>query len=239
MFSGCDGGGTGNDGGNGDADTGINSGKDVGNNLAECITEQICLSGNCPENTECNTNIVNPRCQKISCGTSGTPCVSNRMCDLSGDYYCSKDNTCKLPNVYYDPTSGLSWQNPSSTALLTGGWEMAMSLCKWLELEGGGWRLPTISELRSLIRNCPNTEKRGSCGVTDTCLLNSCKGTSCEGCSENGDCSWPTGLEGLCSYTWSSSTVYDDIGESWYVDFSSGLLDKYVKDMSFDARSVS
>jgi len=66
------------------------------------------------------------------------------------------------------------------------------------------WRLPTIRELRSLIRGCVSTVSEGSCGVKDECFRSTCRDASCVGCaSDSGPadgCYWSDGLEGDCSY---------------------------------------
>ena len=50
-------------------------------------------------------------------------------------------------------------------------WDDAVSYCKDLtELGHYDWRLPTINELRTLMRNCLNTEPGGLCNLTDECL---------------------------------------------------------------------
>lgn len=128
-----------------------------------------------------------------------------------------------------DSVSGLTWQNPVGTGNFN--WSAAKSYCASLSLAGGGWRLPTISELRSLIRGCTATQTGGSCGVTDLCLsYNSCRGSSCGGCASkagpaNG-CYWPDAMEGYCGWYWSSSPVADRIDEAFYVGFGYG----YVRD---------
>ncbi len=50
-----------------------------------------------------------------------------------------------------------------------------------------GGRLPTISELRSLVQHCPALEPNGGCGVTDSCLAYAAcyEGKGCEGCTDS------------------------------------------------------
>jgi len=129
-------------------------------------------------------------------------------------------------DTWMDPTSGLTWQ-----AAPTGGkmnWSDAKAHCKSLSLGGrNDWRLPTINELRSLIRGCLATQKGGACGVTASCLkTNTCwKIDTCKGCSEEGGpgpagAYWPPELAGEVGSYWSSSPVADLVYNAWDVDFS-------------------
>ena len=87
--------------------------------------------------------------------------------------------------------------------------------------------MPTISELRSLIRGCPATQTGGTCGVTDTCLAGSCFGPNCYGCNYlqgpgGGGCYWDAALDGTCSYYWSSSSYAGSTTGAWAVVFTGG-----------------
>lgn len=125
-----------------------------------------------------------------------------------------------IEGTWTDPSSGLTWQDPPVESTT---WAEAKQYCDELSVGGGGWHLPTIDELRTLIRGCPGSETGGGCGVTDSCSFSSCWDmTACWNCTE-GDgpadgCYWPTGLQGECSLYWSSS-VADTEEMAWRVGF--------------------
>jgi hypothetical protein len=106
--------------------------------------------------------------------------------------------------------AGLDWSNPSPNRM---NHSNAIKYCR----DRGG-RLPTISELRTLIKNCPSTQTGGACKVTDSCLLSSCwsRGTCFPNCSGNNSVFGDTG------WFWSSSVLSDGAGTPWGVGFSSG-----------------
>ena len=130
-------------------------------------------------------------------------------------------------DTWTDSSSGLTWQvTPSSGYMM---WEDAIEYCENLTLAGGGWHLPTISELRTLIRGCDATVTGGSCGVTDSCLDYDCKDDSCGSCIDgegpNFDgCYGPSELPGECFCYLSSSPVADDGDYAWLVHFNYGSV---------------
>ncbi len=152
------------------------------------------------------------------------------------------DGSGVYAGCWVDPTSGLVWEDPPMAGMLT--WDSAVSYCSSLSLDGHGageWHLPTISELRTLIRGCAATEDGGACGVTDACLDSSCQGPECYECSYlggpgAGGCYWDPALEGACSAYWSSSSHAADPSFAWFVHFdfafvvSGGkVFDRYVR----------
>ena len=64
-------------------------------------------------------------------------------------------------------------------------WAEAKTYCESLEEDGfSDWRLPTVSELRTLVRNCDKTAPGGSCMITDECTKHSdCWSIDCSGCN--------------------------------------------------------
>jgi len=136
---------------------------------------------------------------------------------------------------WIDSTTGLEWQltspydgEPPEMDSLN--WSEAVTFCENLCLDGkNDWRLPTISELRSLIRGCPDTETGGACGVTDDCLSHDeCHDDqACLGCGGGSDaeCRVPDAFdERMCalydSAYWSSSSVSDYEDEAWILYFN-------------------
>jgi Protein of unknown function (DUF1566) len=152
----------------------------------------------------------------------------------------SDDDDNATEETWSDSSSGLTWQVTSSDDSMP--FDDAKSYCNNLSLDGGGWHLPTISELRSLIRGCDTTETGGSCGVTDSCLNSSCQDASCYEYSSGGDqtdgCYWPSQLGGECWYYLSSSAVTDLDDFTWIVDFGNGLVGYQFVSLGFYVRCV-
>jgi hypothetical protein len=128
-----------------------------------------------------------------------------------------------------DPASGLTWEDPPAAPLLD--WPAAVARCAALDLGGGGWRLPRIQELRSLIRGCPNTALGGACLATEPdCTVRACM-AGCDQCPStivNGEhtCLWPAELHGACDIAYWSGTEYTDSIDpgAWYVGFGDGAF---------------
>ena len=137
-----------------------------------------------------------------------------------------------------DSSSGLSWSARASSKMI---WQNAVDYCSSYS-EGGlsGWHLPTISELRTLIKNCDGTVTGGSCGVTDSCLSDSCGIGSCY-CSSmenNGGYYSKLGDDDTIAL-WSSSIVDIPVYDiAWIVYFKSGYVFYNSKTISFNVRCV-
>lgn len=128
--------------------------------------------------------------------------------------------------TWTDPATGLTWQSPpdETVELLQ---QEAIDYCDALTLAGhGNWRLPTIGELRSLLKGCPDSETGGACGIQDDCLVLSCANAACDVCAEDagpdGGCYRIEALDGICSSFWSASVVEDNQIFAWYIHFNFG-----------------
>lgn len=154
--------------------------------------------------------------------------------------------------TWTDAATKLMWQ--MDVTGLNMHFDTAKTHCENLELDGySDWRLPNISELRTLIRDCANTEIGGACGAkdecsacgvsnADICLADSCWNDSCSGCVVNGGlangCYWPSELGGICSWFWSSSVTTEYDHRSWAVAFAWGSITHSGKSEPYDARCV-
>lgn len=147
--------------------------------------------------------------------------------DVDGDTDTDADTgtgECTGVCTWVDESTGLVWQNPPLDNRVY--YENATAYCDGLELEGHDeWRLPTLSELRSLIRGCPLTVTGGDCQLADDCLTVECyEGEACNGCASGegpglDGCYWDETLVGECGYYWSST---HSLPEAWQVYFHRG-----------------
>ncbi|MBI5487471.1 MAG: DUF1566 domain-containing protein [Deltaproteobacteria bacterium] len=146
--------------------------------------------------------------------------------------------------AWQDLTTGYLWETtPSDT---TRNWDDAVAYCNGLSLCGypaGSWHLPTISELRSFIRGCPDTMVGGGCRVTDSCLGSGCHSSSCYSCTPlsgpgTGGCYWSPGVSGPCVSYWSSSSYAGGVSGAWSVSFYNGYVDGYDKTSTHYVRCV-
>jgi hypothetical protein len=137
------------------------------------------------------------------------------------------DDDDSFNGLWTDEATGLTWEATPPANYLT--WADANSYCQNLDLNGqGGWRMPTISDLRTLVRGCAETESGGDCEVTNQCLDSNCQNMACDGCSLNSGpasgCYWPAQLGATCGPFWSSSSESDIAGFEWIIDFSDGYI---------------
>lgn len=151
------------------------------------------------------------------------------------------DRDGSAPVEWEDPDHDLVWQNDPICRLT---WSEAKAYCEDLDWAGHqDWRLPSISELRTLIHGCPATEPDGSCGVTDSCLGFGCWNDTCEDCLRDegptpGGMYWPSPIEGECCWYWSSSGQAEHEDYAWCVDFWSARIDAQWTEAAYCVRCV-
>ena len=209
----------------------------VGFRLVRTLHPTSCDPDPCYGNSNgCNDDdgVVTCYCEEPYGGRYCNVCADGLSCYPD----CVNGVTCEN-GVCTDPLTCLQWQEePGFVEILQSD---AISYCESLALDGGGWHLPNISELRSSIRNCEHIEMDGVCGVrdecypcgvssTNTCLEDSCfNDTYCDpfSCTNQGGptgCYWPEELNGTCDWYWSSSPAEGIYGTAWGVDFKGGNI---------------
>lgn len=126
-------------------------------------------------------------------------------------------------NVDLQQSENLQWSEITPSAM---NWNNAMNYCKNLnERDHNDWHLPTISELRTLIQNCKQTETGGECKVSDNCRSYSeCGKDICDGCIDNNG---KYNKLGETTYLWSSSVLSDNSYAAWGVNFKNGHIGSF------------
>ena len=152
--------------------------------------------------------------------------------DKSCDFGCnSSTGKCECKKTI----GSITWSNKSDSTM---DWEGAVSYCDSLSECGyNDWRLPTISELRTLIQNCPATQTGGECGVTDSCLSYiECTHDPCYGCSS--DSTGKYNKLGDTGMFWSSSVRSDYPGYAWLANFYYGSVIYALKSYTYSVHCV-
>ena len=223
-----------------------------------CDAQGVCQLNHEPVTTSCNDGVACTHTDKcdgsgvcagtlFSCNSHGS--CNGTACDCDTDFGGTYCNQCASGYSCYpdcvntftcsggicrDPATCFQWQQAPTGGTIM--WGSAGTHCGSLDLSGTGWRLPNISELRSVVRGCGPIETGGACGVKDVCgpcgvgtacLLSSCHTSACNppSCADAGSY-WPAGLGGTGSW-WSSSSTEDSPSTAWAVSFSLGLVGNY------------
>ncbi len=196
----------------------------------ECEKKYVWYEG------ECRRDLCNPNpCLEVYNATG--KCTN--AADYS-EYYCECDETftwngsvCKTfpqcspssETPCKDSLSGLIWSAKSPDTM---DWQSAVAYCEDSTEDGfKDWRLPTINELRTLIRYCSETMLGGSCAVRDPdCLEVYCCDTNKCRCEFDWDIYDAGGYSrfGENVTLWSSSVVSDYSVAVWTLSFSDALL---------------
>ena len=142
----------------------------------------------------------------------------NRKYNLTQHVRCVRNIDGYDQNVGCSVIDGNIWSSKKSAYGM--GQKSVIDSCDKLNECGyDDWHLPTISELRTLIRNCDGTASGGKCGVADDCL-------SRNDCYADNDCSCDTydasgqyNKLGDIDFLWSSSVSSDSSGSGWWVNF--------------------
>ena len=206
----------------GKGDDGCGGIVDCGN----CDADHMCVDHKCKMKPKCGDGECNGN---ENCST----CKADCMCK---DSEVCENGTCKgldSDHEWVDHSTGLMWEATPKDKHIK--WYEADAYCKGLEIDGyKNWRIPTIDELRSLIRGCEYTVVGGDCKVGSSCTSASCGDPDeCrEGCPEGegpgtDDCYWTAAwIKGACnkgSY-WSSTLVSDQAATVWVIRFDTGAI---------------
>lgn len=189
------------------------------------IPEEYCEYACDPSNGKCYEAECVPG--EYSCG-EGNPSKESRYCKKGHWKIKNCEGECdpstgKCKDVCHN-VEGKTWSPLATETIYDANmnWQNAANYCENLTACGySDWRMPTISELRTLIQKCQETETGGACGVTDNCLDYS-------DCYTRSDCE-PNNFEYMIGYfsklgdariLWSSSNYGDN--SAWTVNFRSG-----------------
>ncbi len=208
-------------------------------------TESWKALSKCANTAICNLSASDtpPVCTVCQHGCANGKCLE---CDPSKDGCCTPEGFT-IQGCWYDKDMKLAWQDPPFEKEMN--WEEAKGACKIMELGGkSDWRLPNITELRSLIRGCNETQvsstSTGICRVLDNCIdkTDCWSEDECDGCKwdegPNEGCYQTSELNGPCSVFWSTSNAIGPISNAWNVNFGYGSIRNWYSKNNIRTRCV-
>ncbi len=154
-------------------------------------------------------------CKKIICEPGATqPCycsdgeVKEQVCKDDGSGWAPCVACTNTYTYWNDPSTNLTWQDPQKDAYndkdIGVSQPDGVQYCKELVLGGyNDWRLPTIDELRTIVRGNPHTETDGDCPMTEGSPRATMNDPGCMPITEyggpgEGGCYWTPELNGTC-----------------------------------------
>lgn len=127
---------------------------------------------------------------------------------VEADPACSGRYDISVPGIVLDKDTGLTWQRAEGGADYTHA--NAKTYCSGLNLNGTGWRLPTVFELQTIV-----DESRTNPAIDLTVFDNT-----------------------ISSPYWSSSSFAGSPADAWAVNFGGGSVSSYYVDNAFRVRCV-
>ena len=183
------------------------------------------IYGECFKDNSCNEGLV--------CDTEHNICVRDKDdsdgddedCDSEADSLdeAKEDDAMNECRPWEDPDSGMAWSMESNAMF----WEDAVDYCdKLTECGYSDWRLPSISEARTLIAACHGTRTGDRCGVTDSCLSTDCLNYNCNLCEPKSDGYYIKIDDDRTSWNllWSASEVSGSVARAWGIELYTGSV---------------
>ncbi len=170
---------------------------------------------------------------EYSCACDNGYFWNGNQCKIMPECSASSGTPCK------DSTNHLIWSPLASNDMTQ---PNALNYCENLVIYGfSDWHLPTIDDLRTLIKNCPGTETNGACAISEKngklSESDSSSSCSCAHMNNNGGYYSKIGDDDTVS-PWSSSSRSDDTERAWYVGFFAGKINNSEKSVLSDVRCV-
>lgn len=164
----------------------------------------------------------------IHCESKNLRVCSNGEWQLKEQCKAGCDSATDWCKPWEDPESGMEWSTESNAMI----WKDAVDYCDNLT-EGGysDWRLPSISEARTLIQLCRGTRTGDRCGVTDSCLSPDCLDYNCDLCEPQSDGFYSKMDNDHTNWNllWSASEVSGSAILAWGIELYTGSVAEKVK----------
>ena len=142
---------------------------------------------------------------------------------------------------WWDEATGLCWEYEPSATLRTFEWANTFCEAPQAHRDEPNWRVPTISELRSIMVGCEDTcPVQDDCTDYGDCYQDQCDENVCGYNDPYSDCWHVEPLEGDCvtSYYYWSSTAPPGMSGRYTVNFLEGGVDVKPESWSLNTRCV-
>lgn len=203
-------------------------------NGAKWVPSETGVFDNEPSTENCRFKCFDNFIYKVSTADDKESGQCVPECGKTDAEICSYTNG----NIFFDKKTGLMWSSLAGEdkydSNVSYALQSAVTYCENLtEGEYSDWHLPTIDELRTLIKNCPATETGGACildNIPDDLFDENNKvPDECLSCSQDEELTGKYSRLGDFVSLWSSTEspvrVNYTIDFYWFVDFSSGSID--------------